>query len=655
MVMSLQDAEGALGDNIAQSDIRLFGQSAAPIRVGSSKDLQQDGASEDSGSDAGSDGEDLSEDDDEADDGDQDADLSLGAVGSSAGRRGAHRSAPSAEEQQGEDVAFAESDSDLDLEDSDQEDLDLGGGSDEEGLDGEEEEGESDEEEGEDAAPAWKRNLSQRAADSFAQTARQRQHRSWTRCIYDTALSPSQVVNGTDEPAGLPKTSRDNEEDEDDLFQLARKPDDALLAEDHFRPIASTSAQPLSLGEEEVLDKFRKFFITGTDDSAPADHRYEDKDGGFEDLERDSDQEDGSSGEEDDDDNQPESEDTRAQKLADKKEMLKRKFNSQYDDEDDEEKKDFFTEQKEEMIQRLEATRKEFQGDDVETRALVEGYRPGAYVRLEIQNVPCELIEKFDPHFPLVVGGLLPHEQSFGFVQVRIKKHRWHHRVLKTNDPLIFSMGWRRFQSTPVYSMDDNSHNRMLKYSPEHMHCLATFYGPISAPNSGFCAFNTISNSNSTSSFKVTATGTVLDVDGSSQIVKKLKLTGTPYKIFKNTAFIKEMFNSALEVAKFEGAQIRTVSGIRGQIKKALSKPEGSFRATFEDRILASDLVFLRTWHQVQPRKYYYPVSSLLMDDKAQWAGMRLTGQVRIEDNIKTPNPANSQYKVSAAKILYHL
>jgi ribosome biogenesis protein BMS1 len=79
----------------------------------------------------------------------------------------------------------------------------------------------------------------------------------------------------------------------------------------------------------------------------------------------------------------------------------------------------------------------------------------------------------------------------------------------------------------------------------------------------------------------VAATGVVLEYDpgaGSSkttQIVKKLKLTGIPYKVYKNTAFVKDMFTSALEVAKFEGASIRTVSGIRGQVKKHMKVRKG--------------------------------------------------------------------------------
>lgn len=94
--------------------------------------------------------------------------------------------------------------------------------------------------------------------------------------------------------------------------------------------------------------------------------------------------------------------------------------------------------------------------------------------------------------------------------------------------------------------------------------------------------------SDRTASFRISATGVVLDNDKTSEVVKKLKLTGTPYKVFKNTAFVKDMFTSALEVAKMEGAALRTVSGIRGQVKKALQKPEGYFRATFEDKVLMS-------------------------------------------------------------------
>jgi len=100
------------------------------------------------------------------------------------------------------------------------------------------------------------------------------------------------------------------------------------------------------------------------------------------------------------------------------------------------------------------------------------------------------------------------------------------------------------------------------------------------------------------------------------------------------------MFTTSLEIAKFEGASIKTVSGIRGQIKRALSKPEGHFRATFEDKLLMSDIVFLRAWYPIRPHRFYNPVTNLI-----GWDGMRLTGEVRRDMNLPTPQQKDSLYK----------
>lgn len=56
----------------------------------------------------------------------------------------------------------------------------------------------------------------------------------------------------------------------------------------------------------------------------------------------------------------------------------------------------------------------------------------------------------------------------------------------------LVSAGWRRFQSVPVYATEDsNGRHRMLKYTPEHMHCLATIHGALAPPNTGVLAIQT--------------------------------------------------------------------------------------------------------------------------------------------------------------------
>ncbi|KAJ1933813.1 Glycoside hydrolase 2 (Mannanase, beta-galactosidase) [Linderina pennispora] len=139
--------------------------------------------------------------------------------------------------------------------------------------------------------------------------------------------------------------------------------------------------------------------------------------------------------------------------------------------------------------------------------------------------------------------------------------------------------------------------------------------------------------------FGIAATGSVLENMQSIDIVKKLKLTGYPDKIHKNTAYIKKMFNSPLEVAKFEGASIKTVSGIRGQVKKA-SGNSGMFRATFEDKVKMSDIVFLRAFHTIPIKQFYNPITSLL-----SVTYMRQIAEIRRSKNLAVPNKKDSHYK----------
>ncbi|KAJ7212267.1 DUF663-domain-containing protein [Mycena pura] len=643
MVMDLQDAEATLEAGVAQSQIRLLGSSSKHLTVGTlDDDDDSDGSEDESGSEEE---EDSGFDSDAISDGDNNTEDPVPSAQNTGrkSRRDVARTLPAASSSRippDADVEYYESDSDLgdgdesvdlgrrfEMEDGDAFEIP----SDDPMDEAEEEEEEDDEDENADA-PKWKRNLAEQAQ---ALSSNSQRRKDWMKLIYSSDLTPEEVLSGKDDRL---MTVDEEDDDNDEFFRLktvSRRVEDEEEI-DSSKVVSSEEDLKKWVGEE-ALDSIRTLFITGTArQEGGGQEEYEEMGSDFEDLEAGDAAAPSAS--------KPiDAEALQAAALAAKKEELKRKFDEQYDD-PEASKADFYTEKKDEISRQLQLNMEEFKDVSAEARALVEGFRPGAYVRIELVDVPCEMIEHFDPSFPIVVGGLLAAEERFGYVQVRLKRHRWYVKTLKTNDPLIFSLGWRRFQSVPIYSLDDHSiRMRMLKYTPEHMHCYATFYGPVSLPNTGFCAFNTLVAD--TPGFRVSATGVVLDVDRSVKIVKKIKLTGVPYKIFKNTAFVKDMFNSALEVAKFEGANIRTVSGIRGQVKKGLSKPDGAFRATFEDKVLMSDIIFLRAWYSIQPRKFYNPVTSLLLLDKSKWEGMRLTGQVRRDEGIKTPLSVNSTYK----------
>jgi ribosome biogenesis protein BMS1 len=363
-------------------------------------------------------------------------------------------------EQRNDKVAFADSDSNF--EESDQE---------------------------VDSSLKWKSNILDRAAANFSKKR---------RSIMDIVYSNDDLAQPNE-----PKKSASAEDQEDDFFFHVVEKQTYEDAVDSSR-MKLSSEELKEWDDEDMLQSIRDHFITG---EMPVEKSGEEEElhGDFEDLEATggggtSEAVDSAFGEEGSveefgsESEDEEDKDDAAAALARKKEQLKQRFDAEYDGDKDGEEMTHFDELKKDINDQLVRNDAAFQDLDPETRAQLEGYRQGTYVRIMFDNLPCEFVENFDPRYPILLGGLSTNEQNFGFIQVRIKRHRWHRKILKTNDPLIFSLGWRRFQSLPLYSLNDGARHRVLKYTPEHMHCLATFYGPITPPNTGFCCVQSLSN-----------------------------------------------------------------------------------------------------------------------------------------------------------------
>ncbi|CAI5722101.1 unnamed protein product [Peronospora effusa] len=672
MVQSMQKMDVGLDERLKGASLSLF-KSTAAIRadeVDSDEEEEEDDT------------------DDDSDDDDDDGQANIGKpkeaiVRDSTGRM--RRRAVFDEDEEPSAIVNSSAVSDSDDDDDDDDDNDDGDSDDEDEKKVTEEQSQL----------RWKENMVSRAATNFLE--REQSDVNLMELVYGERqklhMTERDLENEKEIKNGKCAIKEDNDDDDDSFFTLKRK-SNALgvssSASEKYNAINAIDCSCLHLCSDDgndwtmpdVLENLRNRFVTGSwkrtnkkssnndgeedVDDVNADPTNDDEmDGSFENLEtgevhKGADSVDSgmnNSGESDDEGDNVETDEQIRERLRAQK-STKRVEDDDDDvevggqkkskDDEDEELTEVMVEAKRLREEQAQRNAEEFGEEGEDMRLQLEGFRNGLYVRIEFSGVPAEFVRYYDPKNPIVVGGLPTMEDTLGLVRMRFKKHRWHRKILKTNDPLVFSIGWRRFQSLPVYSIEDtNERHRYLKYTPEHMHCHATIFGPMCPPNTGVLAFQTLSNN--AEGFRVSGTGVVLELDHKFNVVKKLKLIGTPSKIHKNTAFIKGMFNTELEVAKFEGASVRTVSGVRGRIKKALRGEKGDFRATFEDKILKSDLVFCRTWVPVDPKQLYNPVTSLLtnvMGSKKSTLGlMKTTYELRKAQKLAVPVNPDSLYK----------
>ncbi len=338
------------------------------------------------------------------------------------------------------------------------------------------------------AVSSWKNNLAKRAAQSFL--GRESSTVNLQELIYGSARKAMVV---SDDVEGQQNLDEGDSDDSDDEFFKVRgkggaKSSTDSTSEDTLREASmlgeedssrvlfdgddSFNISPwLEEGDDCLIESIRDKFVTGKweNSGTEPDEVY----GDFEDFETGekfgSHQEASLDGDDEDEDRLAAMTDDEIRAYhAEKKASQKSIFDEKFDEEkkmlggaigenDESAEKDYMESLQREKEARLRRNEDEFGEEGERARLAHEGFRQGLYCRIRIDNIPANFMSSFDPHMPLVLGGLTPQETNLGLIRCRFKKHRWHKRILKCNDPLVFSMGWRRFQSVPVFSTEDEN------------------------------------------------------------------------------------------------------------------------------------------------------------------------------------------------------
>ena len=225
-----------------------------------------------------------------------------------------------------------------------------------------------------------------------------------------------------------------------------------------------------------------------------------------------------------------------------------------------------------------------------------DGAQPGWYVTIHISNVPKEVLEH---QGVLVLFGLLPHEHKMSVMHYVIKKHQSFTEPIKAKERLIFHTGYRKFYNQPVFSQHTTGTKfKSERFLPKEGVCVATVFAPVMFPPAPVLVF--------TEDYRLVATGTVYKCDPDRVVVKKIMLSGHPYKINKKSVVARYMFFSREDIMWFKPVELHTKYGRHGHIREPLGT-HGHMKCIFDGQIKAQDTICMNLYKRVFPKWSYDP------------------------------------------------
>ena len=173
---------------------------------------------------------------------------------------------------------------------------------------------------------------------------------------------------------------------------------------------------------------------------------------------------------------------------------------------------------------------------------------------------------------------------------------------VKSKDSLLLHVGFRVMRCNPIFSepsMKADKHKLMRYFHPDDKFAIASAYGPISYPPMPVLAFKTPELD--ALSADLVAFGSVLGADPNRIILKKVVLTGQPYKIHKKQAVVRFMFHDEHDIRWFQPVELFTKMGQAGRIKCPIGT-HGYMKCQMSDTLRSEDTICMALYKRVYPK-----------------------------------------------------
>eukprot|EP01134_Creolimax_fragrantissima_P002968 CFRG2968T1 len=243
----------------------------------------------------------------------------------------------------------------------------------------------------------------------------------------------------------------------------------------------------------------------------------------------------------------------------------------------------------------------------VRVEAKKEGLDVGQYVTVYVKNVSRDFglristSQDSTSKFPVVMTNLLRHEGKMTVVNFGIKRHSTNDSTVKNKADLVYVTPLRTFTASTIFSQNARGDKfKMERFLHPSRPVVASVYAPVHFGHLPVVVFERDEEGN----LKLLAMGSVNNCNADRVNLKKIVLSGAPFKINVRHAVVRYMFFNTNDISWFKPVELWTKGGLRGHIKETLGT-HGHMKCSFNGPMRAEDTVCMSLYKRAYPRWNY--------------------------------------------------